>query len=48
MEVEGGVVRLIDFMPIRDERPDIVRIVEGVRVRCRWRSIWSSASATAG
>ena len=31
MEVEGGVVRLIDFMPIRDQRPDIVRIVEGVR-----------------
>ena len=31
MEVESGVVRLIDFMPIRDERPDIVRIVEGVR-----------------
>ena len=31
MEVESGVVRLIDFMPIRDHRPDIVRIVEGVR-----------------
>ncbi len=30
LEVEGGVVRLTDFMPIRDERPDIVRIVEGV------------------
>jgi GH15 family glucan-1,4-alpha-glucosidase len=25
-----GVVRLIDFMPIRDERPDIIRIVEGI------------------
>jgi GH15 family glucan-1,4-alpha-glucosidase len=25
-----GTVRLIDFMPIRDERPDIVRIVEGL------------------
>jgi GH15 family glucan-1,4-alpha-glucosidase len=30
LEVEGGVVRLTDFMPIRDERPDIVRIVEGL------------------
>jgi GH15 family glucan-1,4-alpha-glucosidase len=30
LEVAGGVVRLTDFMPIRDERPDIVRIVEGV------------------
>ena len=30
METDGGVVRLVDFMPIRDERPDIVRIVEGV------------------
>ncbi|HEY4188027.1 MAG TPA: glycoside hydrolase family 15 protein [Polyangia bacterium] len=29
-ETSSGVVRLIDFMPIRDERPDIVRIVEGV------------------
>ena len=30
LEVEGGAVRLTDFMPIRDERPDIVRIVEGI------------------
>jgi GH15 family glucan-1,4-alpha-glucosidase len=29
-EVEGGAVRLTDFMPIRDERPDLVRIVEGL------------------
>ncbi len=27
---QGGVVRLIDFMPHRDEHPTIVRIVEGV------------------
>jgi GH15 family glucan-1,4-alpha-glucosidase len=27
---KGGVVRVTDFMPIRDQRPDIVRIVEGV------------------
>ena len=30
METSTGVVRLVDFMPIRDERPDIVRIIEGV------------------
>jgi len=30
METSTGVVRLLDFMPIRDERPDIVRIIEGV------------------
>jgi GH15 family glucan-1,4-alpha-glucosidase len=30
LETEEGVVRLIDFMPLRGERPDIVRIVEGV------------------
>jgi GH15 family glucan-1,4-alpha-glucosidase len=30
METDEGVVRLIDFMPLRGERPDIVRIVEGV------------------
>lgn len=33
METAGGVVRLIDFMPIRGDRPDIVRIVEGVEGR---------------
>jgi GH15 family glucan-1,4-alpha-glucosidase len=31
METEGGVCRLIDFMPVRGHAPDIVRIVEGVR-----------------
>ncbi|GGQ68971.1 glycoside hydrolase family 15 protein [Couchioplanes azureus] len=30
-ETADGVVRLIDFMPPRDEAPDVVRIVEGVR-----------------
>jgi GH15 family glucan-1,4-alpha-glucosidase len=29
-ETDSGILRLIDFMPIRDEAPDIVRIVEGV------------------
>jgi GH15 family glucan-1,4-alpha-glucosidase len=31
METAAGAVRLIDFMPIRGEAPDIVRIVEGLR-----------------
>jgi GH15 family glucan-1,4-alpha-glucosidase len=31
MATETGVVRVVDFMPIRDGRPNIVRIVEGVR-----------------
>ena len=31
IETEGGVARLIDFMPPRGRAPDIVRIVEGVR-----------------
>ena len=30
-ETEGGEVKLTDFMPIRGQAPDIVRIVEGVR-----------------
>jgi GH15 family glucan-1,4-alpha-glucosidase len=33
LEVASGAVRLIDFMPIRGQLPDIVRIVEGVRGR---------------
>ncbi|HVV83843.1 MAG TPA: glycoside hydrolase family 15 protein [Kofleriaceae bacterium] len=33
LETEDGVVRLIDFMPIRGQAPDLVRIVEGVRGR---------------
>jgi GH15 family glucan-1,4-alpha-glucosidase len=31
MDVDGGTVRIIDFMPVRGEAPDVVRIVEGVR-----------------
>ena len=32
-ETAGGAVRLIDFMPPRETKPDVVRIVEGVRGR---------------
>jgi GH15 family glucan-1,4-alpha-glucosidase len=32
-ETASGLVRVIDFMPPRDEAPDIVRIVEGVSGR---------------
>jgi GH15 family glucan-1,4-alpha-glucosidase len=34
----GGVARVIDFMPPRGKAPDIVRIVEGVEGRVRFRS----------
>ncbi len=30
LEADTGTVRVIDFMPPRDDRPDLVRIVEGV------------------
>jgi GH15 family glucan-1,4-alpha-glucosidase len=33
LETDDGRVRLIDFMPLRDEAPDLVRIVEGVEGR---------------
>jgi GH15 family glucan-1,4-alpha-glucosidase len=33
LETEAGTVRLIDFMPPRETRLDVVRIVEGVRGR---------------
>ncbi len=33
-----GTVRVIDFMPLRDEAPDVVRIVEGVSGRVQMRS----------
>jgi GH15 family glucan-1,4-alpha-glucosidase len=33
LENDEGVVRLIDFMPIRGRAPDLVRIVQGVRGR---------------
>ena len=35
---DGGVARVIDFMPPRGKAPDIVRIVEGVRGRVHLRS----------
>ncbi len=34
-DTEGGTVRLIDFMPLRDRNPDVVRIVEGLRGQVR-------------
>src|ERR671937_705907 len=36
-ETEDGVARLIDFMPPRDQAPDVVRIVEGVSGRVPMR-----------
>src|SRR5262245_13920611 len=33
LETDEGAVRLIDFMPPREDKPDLVRIVEGVRGR---------------
>ena len=33
LETEDGAVRLIDFMPPRETKPDLVRIVEGIRGR---------------
>ncbi len=33
LETDAGAVRLIDFMPPRETKPDVVRIVEGVRGR---------------
>jgi GH15 family glucan-1,4-alpha-glucosidase len=37
LEAPSGVVRLIDFMPPRELRPQVVRIVEGVRGRVQMR-----------
>lgn len=37
MATDEGVVRLIDFMPIRGQAPDLVRIVEGVRGHVQMR-----------
>ena len=34
----GGIARVLDFMPPRDEAPDVVRIVEGVRGTVEFRS----------
>jgi GH15 family glucan-1,4-alpha-glucosidase len=30
LETDGGTARIIDFMPVRGERPDMIRLVEGV------------------
>jgi GH15 family glucan-1,4-alpha-glucosidase len=38
MENDEGVVRIIDFMPIRGKAPDLVRIVVGVRGRVTMRT----------
>ncbi len=37
LETDEGAVRLIDYMPLSDERWDVVRIVEGLRGRVRMR-----------
>lgn len=37
-ETEQGTVRLIDFMPPRDQQPDVIRIVEGVSGEVSMRS----------
>ena len=37
-ETDGGAVRVLDFMPPREDVPDLVRIVEGVRGSVRMRS----------
>ncbi len=36
-ETDDGAVRIIDFMPVRDRAPDLVRIVEGLRGRVPMR-----------
>ena len=36
-ETDAGLVRVVDFMPPRETRPDLVRIVEGVRGRVEMR-----------
>jgi len=33
LETDAGMVRLIDFMPPREHRPDVVRLVHGIRGR---------------
>ena len=37
-ETDEGAVRVLDFMPPRDEAPDVVRIVEGIRGSVHMRS----------
>ena len=38
-ETTDGAVRVIDFMPLRHQAPDVVRIVEGVRGRVPMSSV---------
>ncbi len=38
LECVDGAVRLVDFMPVRGEAPDVVRIVEGLRGTVRMRT----------
>ena len=37
-ETDSGAVRLTDFMPIRQKKPALIRIVQGVRGRVKLRS----------
>jgi GH15 family glucan-1,4-alpha-glucosidase len=37
LETNEGAVRLIDFMPPRERKPDVIRIVEGVRGQVEMR-----------
>lgn len=37
METEDGTVRLVDCMPLRENHPEVVRLVEGVSGRVRMR-----------
>ena len=37
MDTDEGTVRLVDSMPPRDDLPDLVRLVEGVRGHVRMR-----------
>ena len=47
LETRTARVRLIDFMPPRETKPDVVRIVEGVAGvwRCEWSSSCGSTTA---
>jgi GH15 family glucan-1,4-alpha-glucosidase len=46
-DVPEGKVRVTDFMPLRGQAPDIVRIVEGLRGSVKMRSEWHCAATTA-
>jgi GH15 family glucan-1,4-alpha-glucosidase len=38
-DLEGGTVKVVDYMPPRDRAPDVVRIVEGMSGRVDMRSV---------